>query len=83
MPCPTPTKGTMSQQASGNPADWRAAGLQIGAEFLKVASDNLLKQTGATAERNNASGFANWKPWAIGAGVLVAVVVAVVLLKKR
>jgi hypothetical protein len=73
----------MSQKASGDPADWRKAGLQIGAEFLKVASDNLRGQTGETSERNNPSGKMNWKPWAIGAGVLVAVVVAVLVFKRR
>jgi hypothetical protein len=68
-------------EASGNPADWKALGLQIGADFAKIAADNLGKQAGRDSEQSRSDAPMNWKPWAIGGAVLLVVVVLV--LRRR
>ena len=60
---------------STNAADWSAVLAGLTTEFGKVAADNLRRDTGVREQQTLSNQPFNWKPWAMGAGVLVALVV--------
>jgi hypothetical protein len=66
---------------STDPADWQAAILGIATEFGKVAADNLKRDEVRQQEQALANPPFNWKPWAIGGGLLVGGLVLLKVLK--
>lgn len=76
--------GSKASDEAGNstdPADWQAAILGVVTEFGKVAADNLRSDEARQQEQALANPPFNWKPWAIGGGLLVGGVVLLKVLK--
>lgn len=79
-----PAKGGSNTDDAGNstdPADWRAALLGVATEFGKVAAENLKRDEVRQQEQALANPPFNWKPWAIGGGLVVGGVVLLKVLK--
>jgi hypothetical protein len=73
---PVRTKGATDENGnSTNPIDWQAGLLGIANEFAKVAADNLKTQEVRQQEQSLARAEFNWKPWAIGGGVVLGLLV--------
>jgi hypothetical protein len=80
---PERTKNT-ARDDNGNstdPVDWQAGLLGIANEFAKVAADNLKTQETRQQEQSLAKSDFNWKPLAIGGGVIVGALVLLKVLK--
>jgi hypothetical protein len=66
---------------STNPVDWQAGLLGIASEFAKVAADNLKTSEVRQQEQSLARQQFNWRPWAIGGGLIVGGLVVLKMLK--
>jgi hypothetical protein len=80
---PERTKNT-ARDDNGNstdPVDWQAGLLGIASEFAKVAADNLKTSEVRQQEQSLARQQFNWRPWAIGGGLIVGSLVVLKMLK--
>jgi hypothetical protein len=80
---PERTKNT-ARDDNGNstdPVDWQAGLLGIANEFAKVAADNLKTSEVRQQEQSLARLQFNWRPWAIGGGLIVGGLVVLKMLK--
>jgi hypothetical protein len=66
---------------STDPADWQAGLLGIASEFAKVAADNLKTSEVRQQEQSLARQQFNWRPWAVGGGLVVGGLVVLKMLK--
>jgi hypothetical protein len=66
---------------STDPVDWQAGLLGIASEFAKVAADNLKTSEVRQQEQSLARQQFNWRPWAIGGGLVVGGLVVLKMLK--